>query len=67
MDQKDKRDLMAAIIVQKLVNDKIIWLGESKIKNETGKVEEMYQRDGFAPAVEGAYVLVDKMLGRDGK
>lgn len=65
MDQKDKRDLMAAMIVQKVVNDKIVWLGEAKVKNE--KVDEIYTRDGFQTIVEGAYVLVDKMLARDGK
>jgi len=67
VDQKDKRDLMAAIIVQKMVNDKVIWLGEAKVKNETSKVEEHYTRDGFQTMVEGAYVLVDKMLARESK
>ncbi|MBA3857960.1 MAG: hypothetical protein C0507_13735 [Cyanobacteria bacterium PR.3.49] len=67
MDAKDKRDLMAAMIVQKLVNDKLIWLGEAKVKNETSKVEEVYTKDGFQTIVEGAYVLVDKMLAQGGK
>lgn len=67
MDQKDKRDLMAALIVQKLVNDKLTWLGEAKVKNETSKVDEIYARDGFQTYVEGAYALVDKMLGRESK
>jgi hypothetical protein len=67
VDAKDKRDLMAAMIVQKLVNDKLIWLGEAKVKNETSKVEEVYTKDGFQTIVEGAYVLVDKMLAQGGK
>jgi len=67
VDQKDKRDLMAAMIVQKVVNDKIVWLGEAKVKNETSKVDEIYTRDGFQTIVEGAYVLVDKMLAKDSK
>ena len=67
MDAKDKRDLMAAMIVQKLVNDKLIWLGEAKVKNETNKVEEVYTKDGFQTIVEGAYVLVDKMIAQGGK
>lgn len=67
MDQKDKRDLMAALIVQKLVNDKLTWLGEAKVRNETSKVDEIYTRDGFQTSVEGAYALVDKMLARESK
>jgi hypothetical protein len=67
VDAKDKRDLMAAMIVQKLVNDKLIWLGEAKVRNETSKVEEVYTKDGFQTIVEGAYALVDKMIARDSK
>jgi hypothetical protein len=37
------------------------------VKNETSKVDEIYTRDGFQTIVEGAYVLVDKMLAKDGK
>jgi len=61
MEKADKRDFMAAILLQKVMGDRVIWLGESKMKGDEAKTDEEFKRD-FKSLVVGTYVLVDKML-----
>jgi hypothetical protein len=61
MEKTDKRDLMAALLMQKVMGDKVIWLGDHKEKNEDAKIDEVY-KTYFKSMVVGTYVLVDKML-----
>ncbi len=64
MEKADKRDIMAAILMQKVMMDKVVWLGDHKVKGENDKIEDLY-KSFFKSMVAGTYVLVDKMLAED--
>jgi len=61
MDQNDKRDLMASIIIQSVMIDKLKWLGEHSRKQNHERLEGLLD-DAIRDLVTGTYVLVDEMM-----
>ena len=56
MDLKDKRDIMAAILIKKVMGEKVSFLAsddEEKVKNAV---------ESFNPFIASVYKLVDLML-----
>lgn len=63
MEIDDKRDLMAAIIIQSVMVDKLKWLGDHKRQGGQERLEGLLD-DSFRDLITGSYVLVDEMLKR---
>ena len=66
MENMEKRDLMAAILLQRMIGNEVRWLGEHKRENNQEKLEELYS-ETFKDFICGTYFLVDKMLEEGSK